>query len=71
MAGLELVRRWREDVWRNARRLLTTRRRPAARRQVVQDIERNAAETAQLIASSQTPGYRAQRDAYCNSRRGS
>lgn len=70
IAGLQLVAGWREEVWRNARRLLQTRRDPAAHREVVEDIESNAADMARTIAAPRTPGYRAQRDAYCESRQG-
>jgi uncharacterized protein DUF5995 len=69
IAGLELVAGWREQVWRNARRLLMTRRDPAAHAEVVHDIETNAADWARTIAASETPGYRSQRDAYCRERR--
>jgi hypothetical protein len=68
MAGLEIVKQWREDVWRNAERLVATRNDPAAHAQVVDDIEQNAADWATGIAADETPGYRAQRDAYCESR---
>jgi hypothetical protein len=69
--GLKLVAGWREEVWRNARRLLETRRDPAAHAEVVKEIEAGAAEMARTIAAPRTPGYRAERDAYCESRRGS
>ncbi len=65
VAGLEVVKQWREDVWRNAGRLIATRRDAAAHAEVVEDIERNAADWATAIAGSETPGYRTQRDAYC------
>jgi hypothetical protein len=68
IAGLQLVAGWREQVWRNARRLLTTRHDPAAHAEVVHDIETNAADWARMIAAPKTPGYRAQRDAYCRER---
>jgi hypothetical protein len=64
MAGLALVKKWRDDVWRNANRLLRART-TAERRQVTRDIEQNAATTAGAIATLQVPGYRAQRNAYC------
>jgi hypothetical protein len=65
IAGLEMVKGWREGVWRNAERLLAAKTR-AERRQVADSIETNAATWARLIASGQVPpGYRAQRDAYC------
>jgi len=68
VAGLEVVKQWREDVWRNAERLIATRKDPEAHGQVVDDIEQNAADWATAIATDQTPGWRAQRDAYCESR---
>jgi hypothetical protein len=67
VAGLELVKGWREGVWRNAERLLDAKT-PAERRQVTESIETNAATWANLIAAQGNggpPGYRAQRDAYC------
>ena len=70
VAGLTVVRHWREDVWRNAERLIATRRNPAAHRAVVDEIEDNAATWARNIAASRTPGYGAQRDAYCEARIG-
>jgi hypothetical protein len=68
VAGIELVKRWREDVWHNAERLIATRNDPQQHAEVVNDIEQNAADWATGIAASQTPGYRAKRDAYCESR---
>ena len=65
--GLEMVKEWREVVWRNAERLLQAKD-AAERRQVAQQIEDNAAMWARNIAGPQMPGYRAQRDAYCASR---
>jgi hypothetical protein len=63
--GLEMVKGWREGVWRNAERLLNAKT-DAERAQVAQSIELNAANWARMIASFPgTPGYRAQRDAYC------
>jgi hypothetical protein len=65
IAGLEMVKGWREGVWRNAERLLDART-ADERRQVTDSIEANAATWANLIAGGQVPpGYRAQRDAYC------
>jgi Family of unknown function (DUF5995) len=64
-AGLEMVKGWREGVWRNAERLLDAKT-AAERRQVSDSIEQNAAAWATSIATPQLPpGYRAQRDAYC------
>ena len=63
--GLEMVKGWREGVWRNAERLLNART-EAERRIVSEQIERNAAEWARTIASFPgEPGYRQKRDEYC------
>jgi hypothetical protein len=64
VAGLEMVKGWREGVWRNAERLLNARSAPE-RQLVAQSIEDNAAAWARNIAAVQQPGYRSQRDAYC------
>jgi Family of unknown function (DUF5995) len=68
IGGLELVKGWREGVWRNAERL-TNARSDAERAQVAQSIHAQAAATARMIALGTTgpPGYRATRDAYCAS----
>ena len=64
--GVELVRVWREGVWRNAERLVNASS-DAEREQVAQQIHTQAALSAQAIAAGNMapPGYRAQRDAYC------
>jgi hypothetical protein len=64
---LELMKSWREGAWRNAERLLNAQS-PGERAVVEQSIETNARQTAQEIAASEQPGYRAQRDAYCRAR---
>jgi hypothetical protein len=64
IAGLEMVREWREQVWRSAERLLQAKS-DAERRQVGVEIQQNAASWAQGIATEAQPGYRATRDAYC------
>jgi hypothetical protein len=65
MAGLEMVKEWREQVWRNAERLLAAKD-DKERAQVADQIRQYAAGWAQAIANPiQVPGYRAQRDAYC------
>ncbi len=64
VAGLELVKGWREGVWRNAERLLNATT-PAQRQSVADSIELNAASWARSIAAGRVPGYRARRDAYC------
>ena len=63
-AGLEMVRYWREQVWRNAERL-TNAKSDEERREVAESIEANAAQWAEGISAVQTPGDRARRDAYC------
>ena len=67
IGGLEMVKTWREGVWRNAERLVNART-DAQRRQVAWSIETNAAEWARMMAAPQTPGYRTRRDAYCRSK---
>ena len=69
VAGLEMVKGWREGVWRNAERLLAARG-AEERREVERSIEANAAAWARAIAAGEQPGYRAQRDAYCAERLG-
>ena len=65
IAGLEVVKGWREGVWRNAERLLEAKT-AAERAQVTESIETNAATWARMMATPQVPpGYRAVRDAYC------
>jgi len=64
-AGLEMVKEWREQVWRNAERLLAAKT-AQDRAQVADQIQQYAAGWARMIANPiQVPGYRAQRDAYC------
>ena len=68
-AGLEMVKGWRERVWRNAERLLNART-EGERQLVVADIENGAAASARTIAATPgPPGYRDRRDAYCAARR--
>lgn len=69
IAGLELVRQWREQVWRNAERLVNART-DAERAQVAESIHEYAAGWAQGIAASRFPGMRAERQAYCKARLG-
>jgi Family of unknown function (DUF5995) len=64
VAGLELVKGWREMVWRNAERLLNAED-DAERRRVAEQIQDNAANWARGIAAVEQNGYRATRDAYC------
>jgi hypothetical protein len=63
--GLEMVKGWRENVWRNAERLLNAKT-DGERALVAQSIEQNAAAWARMIAETPgPPGYRRQRDEYC------
>jgi hypothetical protein len=64
IAGLELVRVWREQVWRNAERLVNARS-DAERRRIASEIQAYAAGWASGIAAVQVPGLRAERDEYC------
>jgi hypothetical protein len=64
LAGLELVREWREQVWHNAERLINAKS-DAERAQVAHEIQDYAGQYAQGIAANQVPGYRATRDAHC------
>ena len=64
LLGLELVRAWRENVWRNAEKLLNANGKQE-QRQVAKKIEDDAAATATVIAAGGLPGYGATRDAYC------
>ena len=64
VAGLEMVRKWREDVWRNAEKLVNAES-DEERAQVAAEIQANAADWAEGIRATPVPGYRATRDAYC------
>jgi Family of unknown function (DUF5995) len=64
VAGLEIVRQWRENVCRNAERLVNAKT-DAERAQVAADIEAGAADWATGIAATPVPGYNVTRDAYC------
>jgi Family of unknown function (DUF5995) len=68
VGSLEMVKGWREGVWRNAERLLNAQT-PQERAMVSQQIESNAATWARAMGSESTgPGYREYRDAYCRAR---
>jgi hypothetical protein len=69
IAGLEMVREWREQVWRNAESLIEAKT-PADRQKVADQIQSYAAGWAQTIATKAMPGYGATRDAYCASKLG-
>ncbi|HEY7267782.1 MAG TPA: DUF5995 family protein [Solirubrobacterales bacterium] len=69
IAGLELVRVWRELVWRNAERLLLAKT-DAQRQTITKQIETNAADWARGMAAVQVPGIRASRDGYCEKQLG-
>ncbi len=64
--GSELVKLWREGVWRNAERLVNAKT-AQERAQVADTIHLQAAASAQAIlaAARMPPGYRATRDEYC------
>jgi hypothetical protein len=64
VAGLEMVKGWRENVWRNAERLANASS-DEERRRVGEDIKARAADWARGIATFQTPGDRERRDSYC------
>jgi hypothetical protein len=68
VAGLELVKEWRETVWRNAERLLAAKT-PDERAEVARSIQDYAGGWARTIANPvQAPGHRAERDAYCSAK---
>ena len=67
--GLEMVKGWREGVWRNAERLVNATS-DEERRRVADDIEARAADWARGFAAVQTPGDRERRDSYCQARLG-
>ena len=69
VVGLEMVKGWRELVWRNAERLLNAED-DAERKQVAEQIQSNAANWARGFAAVQQNGYRATRDAYCRDKLG-
>jgi hypothetical protein len=69
IGGLEMVRVWRELVWRNAERLLLAKT-ESARQQIAKQIEANAAGWATGMAAVQVPGIRASRDSYCAKQQG-
>jgi hypothetical protein len=67
VAGLQLVRGWREKVWREAERLANAKTK-AQRSQVVKEIHAYAAANALAIKNANLtlpPGYRQTRDSYC------
>ena len=67
--GLELVKGWRELVWRNAERLLNADD-DAERRRVADQIKANAANWARGFAAVEQNGHRERRDAYCRDKLG-
>lgn len=64
IAGLEVVRQWREQVWRNAERLVNAKT-DAERQRVAESIHLYAAQWAQGLAAVQVPGIRAERTSFC------
>jgi hypothetical protein len=69
LVDLELVRLWREQVWRNAERLVNADG-SAERHRVAESIEAYAAGWAQGMAAFQFPGIRAERLEYCTQQLG-
>jgi hypothetical protein len=67
VAGLELVKGWREGVWRNAERLANASS-EAERRRVAAEIEAHAAAWAEALAAPLQRDYGPRRDAYCRAR---
>jgi uncharacterized protein DUF5995 len=66
VGALQGIRGLRENAWRNAEDLVSTRNNPIAHTLVKQNIESQAAEFAlDIVAVSVIPGYGAYRDAYC------
>jgi hypothetical protein len=64
IAGLELVRGWRELVWRNAERLINAGS-DEQRARVTRQIQTNAALWATAIATPVVPGATKIRDTFC------
>jgi hypothetical protein len=64
IAGLEIVRQWREQVWRNAEKLVNAKD-EAERARIAADIQAYAASWAEGIAAVQVPGIRATRAEHC------
>jgi hypothetical protein len=69
LAALEMVRVWRELVWRHAE-LLVNAPNAATRNLIARQIETNAALWAQALAVPLQRGYGATRDAYCEQQLG-
>jgi hypothetical protein len=69
LAGLEIVRQWRENVWRNAEKLVNAKT-DEERAEVAAGIHEYAARWAAGIAATSFPGMRASREAYCAQRFG-
>jgi len=66
VGALQGIRGLRENAWRNAEDLLSTRNDPIAHAMVKQNIETQAAAFAlNIVAASTIPGYSAIRDPYC------
>jgi hypothetical protein len=66
VGALQGIRGLRENAWRNAEDLVSTRNNPLLHALVKQQIETEAAAFAlNIVAVSTIPGYGAYRDAYC------
>jgi hypothetical protein len=67
VGALQGIRGLRENAWRNAEDLVSTRNNPIAHAVVKQNIETQAAAFAlNIVAVSTIPGYSAIRDPYCS-----
>jgi len=64
-AAGQLIRTWREGVWRHAEQLVAARGDATQLALVKSQIEANAAAAARLMAAPRYPGYGATRDAFC------
>lgn len=66
VGALQGIRGLRENAWRNAEDLVSTRNNPLAHALVEQNIESQAAAFAlNIVATSTVPGYAVVRDPYC------
>jgi len=66
VGALAGIRGLRENAWRNAEDLVSTRNNPLAHSLVEQNIEaQSAAFALNIVAASTIPGYGPLRDAYC------
>lgn len=69
LAGVEMVKTWREGVWRNAERLVNAAS-DAERRRAASEIEAHAGAWASALAAPVQRDYGPRRDAYCRAQQG-